>query len=128
MPGNFFRRVIAPTQSKPSHEHVQAQSFASIGPHTEGQAANGSGTPRIPQYRFSLAGDFSRRRDLGANNTAWASTEMAPTAQHERHGRAGEVSNDIEKFIRPILSQMTVYLKGATHSHPELSQIAIAPK
>jgi hypothetical protein len=53
----------------PNHEHVQAEPFASIGPHAEGRAANGSGIPRVPQCRFTLAGDFARGRDLGANST-----------------------------------------------------------
>jgi hypothetical protein len=29
-----------------------------------------AGFPRVPQFRFTLAGDFARRRDLGANGTA----------------------------------------------------------
>jgi hypothetical protein len=86
--GTFSGRWSSPTQSKPNHEHIHAQSFANIGPRAEGQTANGSGPPRVPQYRFILAGDFAGISERTAGR--WASTKMTPTAQHERHGYAGQ--------------------------------------
>jgi hypothetical protein len=46
------------------------------------------------QYRFTLAGDFARRSDLGANSTA-----MRPTAQHSQAGRPGKLTNGEKEEI-----------------------------